>query len=242
MFKTSIKFYKHFEFKTVPKIESVLTNSINSQIRIRKYLKREAKIIHPGVDVNKFENESYDDYFFYPSRITPEKNFEMAIEAFEKLVKEEKYKKYKLIIAGSVQKERKEHVEYLNKIKNMKKENVEILIDVSEQKLIELYKNCLCVLFTPINEDFGMVPLEAMSCEKPVIALNEGGPKETIIHGETGYLINNIDEMVEYMKEICNDMNVVEQMGKMGRRRAMENFTWDKFVRKIDNEFKMVKK
>jgi glycosyltransferase involved in cell wall biosynthesis len=243
MFKTSIEFYKHFEFKTVPKIESVLTNSINSQIRIRKYLKREAKIIHPGVDVNTFENESYKNYFFYPSRITPEKNFEMAIESFEKLRREnEKYKKYELIIAGSIQKERKEHMKYLEKLQRIKKENVKILIDVSEEKLIELYKNCLCVLFTPLNEDFGIVPLEAMSCEKPVIAINEGGPKETVIHGETGYLVNDVNEMVEYMKQLCDDMNVVEEMGKMGRRRVIENFTWEKYIRKIDHEFDMVKK
>jgi glycosyltransferase involved in cell wall biosynthesis len=243
MFGSSIKFYKHFEFETVPKIESVLTNSINSQIRIRKYLKREAKIIHPGVDVNIFKNESYGNYFFYPSRITPEKRFEMVIEAFEKFRKKnKKYEKYELIIAGSLQKERKEHVQYLEKIKQMKNEKVKILTDISEKELIELYKNCLCVLFTPVNEDFGIVPLEAMSCEKPVIAINEGGPKETIVHGETGYLINNVEEIVEYMIELCEDMNVVEEMGKMARKRIVEEFTWEKFIKKTNYEFEMVKR
>jgi glycosyltransferase involved in cell wall biosynthesis len=240
IFGSSIKLYKHFEFKNVPKIESVLTNSINSQIRIRKYLKREAKIIYPGVDVEKFKNESYKKYFFYPSRITPEKRFEMAIHAFEEFRKTNK--NYELIIAGSIQKERKEHVQYLEKIKKMKKNGVKIITDIDEEKLIDLYKNCFCVLFTPVNEDFGIVPLEAMSCEKPVIAINEGGPKETVLHGETGYLANNINEIVEYMKELTNDINVLEQMGKMGRKRVLEEFTWGKFMKKIDYEFKMVKK
>lgn len=244
IFWSSIKFYKHFEFETVPKIESVLTNSLNSQVRIRKYLKREAKIISPGVDVKKFENKSYGNYFFYPSRITPEKRFEMAIEAFEIFKKNKKYDKYELIIAGSIQKERKEHVQYLNKIKEKCNGNtkIKILENVSESELIKLYENCLCVLFTPVNEDFGIVPLEAMSCEKPVIAINEGGPKETIVHGETGYLANNVNEIVEYMEELCGDMNVVEEMGKMGRKRVLENFTWEKYVKKIDYEFNLVKR
>ncbi len=243
MFSSSIKFFKHFEFQNVPKIESVLTNSINSQIRIRKYLKREAKIIYPGVDTIKFENESYGNYFLYPSRITPEKRFELAIEAFDLLRKtNKKYEKYELIIVGSLQKERKEHLEYFEKLKQMKNVNVKFLINVSEKELIDLYKNCLCVLFTPVNEDFGIVPLEAMSCEKPVIAINEGGPKETIVHGETGYLANDVNEISEYMKELCDDMNVVEQMGKMGRKRVIKEFTWEQFIRKIDYEFKMVKR
>lgn len=242
-FWSSIKFFKYFEFKTVPKIESVLTNSINSQVRIRKYLKREAKIISPGVDVDKFENVIYGNYFLYPSRITPEKNFEMAIEAFELFRKsDKKYEKYELIIAGSIQNERKEHVIYLEKLKKIKSEKVKIIINLEEKELIDLYKNCLCVLFTPVNEDFGIVPLEAMSCEKPVIAINEGGPKETVVHGETGYLANDVNEIVEYMKELCDDMNVLEEMGKMGRRRVIENYTWNKFIKKIDTEFNLVKK
>ncbi len=243
IFWSSIKFFKHYEFQTVPKIESVLTNSINSQIRIRKYLKREAKIIHPGVDVDKFVPGSYEKYFLYPSRITPEKRFEMVIEAFDLLRKSNrKYERYELVILGSVQLERKEHVEYLEKLKQMKIEGVKIITNVNEDKFMELYRNCLCVLFTPINEDFGIIPLEAMSCEKPIIAINEGGPKETIVHGETGYLANNVFEISEYMKELCDDMNVVEEMGKMGRKRVLDNFTWKHFINKIDKEFNMVKK
>jgi len=243
LFGSSIEFFKLFEFQTVPKIESVLTNSINSQIRIRKYLKREAKIIHPGVDVDKFVPGSYEKYFLYPSRITPEKRFEMVIEAFDLLRKSNrKYERYELVILGSVQLERKEHVEYLEKLKQMKIEGVKIITNVNEDKFMELYRNCLCVLFTPINEDFGIIPLEAMSCEKPIIAINEGGPKETIVHGETGYLANNVFEISEYMKELCDDMNVVEEMGKMGRKRVLDNFTWKHFINKIDKEFNMVKK
>ena len=243
VFWSSIKFFKHYEYQTVPKIESVVTNSINSQIRIRKYLKREAKIINPGVDIEKFENQSYGNYFLYPSRITPEKRFEMAIEAFDLFRKSnKKYEKYELVIVGSLQRERKEHVLYLERLKNMKVNGVKFILDVKEKEIINLYKNCLGVLFTPVNEDFGIVPLEAMSCEKPVIAINDGGPKETIVHGETGYLAENIQEICEYMKELCEDMNVVEEMGKLGRKRVIENYTWDKFIKKIDYEFELVKR
>ena len=81
-----------------------------------------------------------------------------------------------------------------------------------------------------------------LSNERETRNCNEGGPKETIIHGETGYLANNVNEIVEYMKELCDDMNVVEEMGKMGRKRVVEQFTWNKFIKKIDYEFNLVNK
>lgn len=54
-----------------------------------------------------------------------------------------------------------------------------------------LFERCLCILYTPENEHFGIVPLEAMQYEKVVIACNSGGPRETVIHGVTGFLCDN---------------------------------------------------
>lgn len=240
MFWSSIQFYKFFEFKIINRIEKIATNSLNSQSRIKKYLGRESEIIHPGIDVSQYANSAYEKYFFYPSRITPEKRFEYAISAFAKSGLKEKG--YKLIIAGSLIKERAEHVQYYNKIKRMIEGKGEILIDIPQSKLINLYSRALCILFTPINEDFGIIPLEAMASEKPVIAVNEGGPRETVQHGRTGFLVNSVDEMAEAMKRLADDMSLVERMGKAGKLLVKNKFSWERFFNSFDSLLKEVAK
>ena len=83
IFWGSIQAFKYFEFKTVPNIEYIFTNSKNSQGRIKKYLNRSSEVLYPAVDTERFSCKEYEKFFFYPSRIAPEKDFEYAIEAFK---------------------------------------------------------------------------------------------------------------------------------------------------------------
>ena len=84
--------------------------------------------------------------------------------------------------------------------------DIEIVNDVNGQEAQgDLYSNCTAVLYPPINEDYGLVPLEAMASYKPVIAVNEGGIKETVEDGKTGMLVNTIEEMGNAMKEIAEN-------------------------------------
>ncbi len=236
-FWLSINFFKHFEFKVVPSIEKIVTNSKNSQSRIKKYLHRESEIIYPGIDPSIYTNDGYEKYFFYPSRITPEKRFEYAIEAFKLsgLAK----KGFKLIIAGGLQ-DRPDHISYYNRLKSMIKGYGEIKTNLPYSEFLSLYSRSYAVLFTPVNEDFGMIPLEAMASEKPVLAVNEGGPRETVVHGETGYLVNSPHDLANYMNLLVNDINLVEFLGKNGRKRVLNNFTWDVFFKRFDSALREV--
>ena len=117
-----------------------------------------------------------------------------------------------------------------------------IKLNLSFLELTALYANCYCVLFSPIDEDFGIIPLEAMASEKPIIAVNEGGPKETIIDNETGYLVNSIDEMAKRMIELSEDMSKVEEMGKLGKSHVNKNFSKELFFNKLHAELTRVKR
>ncbi|MCX6776239.1 MAG: glycosyltransferase family 4 protein [Candidatus Micrarchaeota archaeon] len=219
--------YRRIEFSVVPKIEHIFAISGNVQKRIRRYLQRESEILMPGVDYADFHAGDYEKYFFYPSRIAPEKNFEMAIEAFKKF--RNKRKGWKLIIAGSLDRGREEHVAYYNRIRSMLGDDGRIMLDVPTKKIIELYSNCLCVLYTPVNEDYGLIPLEAFASSKPCIAINEGGPRELVRDG-VGYLVNNIDEMVERMNYLSEHKEDAEGMGKAARKYVEREFSWKKFL------------
>ncbi|MEM4367000.1 MAG: glycosyltransferase family 4 protein [Candidatus Anstonellales archaeon] len=232
MFSAATYVYKALDSWVVPSIEHIFTNSRNSQERIRKYLKKEAEVLHPGVNYEKFFNKGYERYFFYPSRISPEKDFEFAIEAFKKF--SEKEKGWKLVIGGSLNRQRKEHVEYYEKIKEMLGSHGEVIVDMSESQLLNLYAHCYAVLFTPINEDFGLVPLEGFSAYKPCIAKAEGGPLETIEHGKDGFLAESTDKMAQFMLELAGSENLAKKMGLRGRKKVEKKFNWDILLKRFE--------
>ncbi len=86
----------------------------------------------------------------------------------------------------------------LESLKNSSSPNVEFLGRVSDDQLRELYEGCIALVF-PQEEDFGIVPLEAMAAGKPVIAYRAGGALETIVEGETGIFFD--DQDVESLRQ-----------------------------------------
>src|SRR3989338_6719532 len=187
------KAYRRINYDIVSKTECVLANSKNIQNQLKTYLDKESHVLNPAVDPKEFSNESYQKYFFYPSRITPSKRIEYIIVAYQLFKKQNPNSLFKLIIAGGLQDKDRWYFEKMKSLHN------DIRVDVPEGEYKKLYSNAYAVLFAGINEDFGIVPLEAMACEKPIISVNEGGPRETIIEGKTGYLINSPGEMVAKM-------------------------------------------
>lgn len=242
VFWASIQAFRRFEFRTVPEIEYIFTNSRNSQGRIKKYLNRDAEVLYPGVDYEKFSCRAYENFFFYPSRIVPEKEIEYAIDAFNRFIirmkaaaPKQQTSNWKLVIAGSLS-GRPEHQVYFKKLSSMcaaSGGSIVIETNVSDERLLDLYSRCRAVLYTPVNEDYGLVPLEAMASSKPCIARNEGGPRETIRDGVDGFLVNSAGEMAGRMAQLAGDPELATRMGKAGRAKAVRDFTWERFLRRF---------
>ncbi|MEW6196924.1 MAG: glycosyltransferase [Bacteroidota bacterium] len=143
-----------------------VANSYNVARRIKEYYNRDSDVIHPPVDTTLFQlSEKNDNYFLIVSALVPYKKVDIAIEAFNKLGK-------KLLIVGTGPES--------EKLKSISKSNIEFLGWKSDEELAKIYAGCKALLF-PGVEDFGIVPLEAMACGKPVIAFGQGGALETVI-------------------------------------------------------------
>ncbi len=149
-----------------------LTTCKNVAQRVSKFYKRKSKVIYPGVDLNKFDftNQKSDNYFLLVSRLVDHKKVDLAVKAFNQLG-------WKLKIAGTGRNQ--------IKLKLMAKNNIEFLGQVADDQLIKLYQKCRAVIF-PQVEDFGLVPIEAQACGRPVIAYKDGGALETVAAGKTG--------------------------------------------------------
>jgi len=172
----------------IKRVERVVCNSINTQKRIKKYLKLDARVIPPPVYLNKFNWKRSKDYWLSVNRLIKHKRVDIQLKAFSKLKTE------KLIIVGSYEKDARQFEEYRAYLDSVKTTNVEIRHWVSDKELLDLYSNCIGFIATAKDEDFGMTVIESMAAGKPVIAGNEGGYRETILDGITGELIDDIDE------------------------------------------------
>ena len=233
--------FKQIENRIVPKIEYIIAISSITKDRIKKYLFRNSEVIFPVFNKNRFRNLGYKKYFFYPSRIAPEKRFEYTIEAFRKFQQRggERVKDWKLIIGGGTE---TQYSKYILKIKSMAVNNVEFLTDLSNRDLAKLYGEAYTILFAPIEEDFGMVPIEGFTARKPCIAVNEGGPKETIIDGVDGYLVNNIEEMADRMIYLSERPKLVKEMGKAGNIKLKGTFSEERFFSTLSKVLDRVSK
>lgn len=188
-FRIWVSFHKPLSEYYLSHVCKIATNSKNTAKRIEKYFKREAEVIYPPVETSKFMCKGYGDFWLSVNRLYPEKRVEIQIEAFRKMPEE------KLVVVGGYS-EGDHAKSYAENILGNLPANVQVLGEISEQELLELYSRCRGFICTAMDEDFGMTPVEAMASGKPVIAVNEGGFKETVIHGETGFFVNADSESI----------------------------------------------
>ncbi len=177
----------------------IVTNSNNTSQRIKRYFHKDAEVVYPPIEISKFTCKEYGDFWLSVNRLYPEKRVEIQLEAFKKMPEE------KLVIVGGYSKG--DHAKsYAKNIINNLPENVKVLGEVSETELLDLYSRCKGIICTGMDEDFGMTPVEAMASGKPVIAVNEGGFKETVVDGKTGVLVEaNILNIIGAVKSISKN-------------------------------------
>ncbi|MFA5930529.1 MAG: glycosyltransferase, partial [Candidatus Micrarchaeia archaeon] len=152
-------------------------------------------------------------------------------EAFRKFKKIHGRGGWKLVLAGYAQNGIEN--EYIRQLASISDGNVQMLFNISREKIAELYSRCYATLFCARDEDWGFVPVEAMASRKPVISVNEGGPTESILDGKTGYLVNSTDEMAQRMELLAGNPEMAESMGRAGRKRVLGNFTKEMYLGKL---------
>lgn len=197
-FRIWAQFQRKFDQISVSHINVIVTNSINVQNRIKRAYSRNSEIIYPPVDTSRYHNKGYGDFWLSVNRLYPEKRIELQVEAFRQMPDEN------LVIVGGFA-EGDHASRYADSLKRNLPSNVIMLGEVTDNQLIDLYSRCRGHICTAMDEDFGLTPLEAMASGKPVVAVDEGGYKETITN-TTGILVNaEINEIVKAISLITKD-------------------------------------
>ncbi|HVO96009.1 MAG TPA: glycosyltransferase [Terriglobales bacterium] len=148
------------------RVDCFIANSRNVAVKINQLYNRQATVIYPPVDRDKFRIASrLDNYYLMVSALVPYKRADLAIAAFNRL-----RRPLKIVGDGPLR----------ARLQRRAQSNIEFLGWVDDQTLVELYASCQSLIF-PGEEEFGIVPVEAQSSGRPVIAFGRGGTRETII-------------------------------------------------------------
>ncbi|MBQ9238650.1 MAG: glycosyltransferase [Treponema sp.] len=166
---------RQWDYISSQRIDAVIANSRYVARRIKKFWSRDAAVIYPPVNVSFFSAApSAGDYYVAFSRLVPYKRIDLAVAACGELKK-------KLVVIGSgseIKKLRALSTAYPDA-------DIQFTGSVSDEAVRSYLQNCRALIFCA-EEDFGIVPVEAQACGRPVIAFGRGGACETVIDGVTG--------------------------------------------------------
>lgn len=205
-------------------INLIIANSQITKKRIKKYYQLESMVIYPPaiyknnlIASKRIKTKKNKPYLFF-SRLVKQKGPELAIKTFNKLNK-------KLIVIGTGPEE--------NNLKKLAKQNIEFKGFVPKSKLSYYLSQAKALIYCSIDEDFGIVPVEAMAHGLPIIGYNSGGLRETVINGKTGVLFN--DYSVSGLSKAIKKFEQTSIKTKDCSQQA-QNFSAEQFKTELSNQ------
>lgn len=201
------------------------------------------EVLHPGIEFSKMvPSGRYQKRFLIAGRIMWTKNIELGIAAFQDLLcRRRDLADFELVIAGFVDEKSKPYIARLRDLAAPTPQ-IKFIPSPGDTEMLQAYADCYALLYTPFNEDWGLVPLEAMAFEKPVIAVDRGGPRETVVDGATGFLVSAQKEAFSAkMETLADNPELVRLMGIRGRDHA-RRFSWEVLCNRLDDYISEVEK
>lgn len=205
-----------------------IANSQHVAKRISKYYRRKSEVIYPPIDISRFSKnddrrmsahkseKKHEDYFLVLSQLSPYKKVDLAVQLFNKIGR-------RLIVIGAGPQE--------VFLRSIAAPNVEILGWKTDEEVAEYLCYCRALIF-PGEEDFGIVPVEAMACGKPVLAFRKGGALETVVEGVTGEFFDH--STVESMEEGLARLFLNEHHYRFDRiREQAGKFSVENFIKRF---------
>lgn len=180
-------------------------------------------------------------------RFTPEKRHDVALAAFAQALRSSALApRMRLTLAGGYDERFIAQKELLASLRQQAtdlgvSEQVALEPSITDTRKKELLAQASVLLYPPVAEHFGLVPLEAMAAARPVIACDSGGPRETVRHGRTGYLVqHSAEEFAAALKTLLADPAHTSRLGQAGRALVAEEFSFRRFSANLEREIQAV--
>lgn len=227
-------FLRIVDFRAAERVDHFIANSEEVKGRIQKFYRKDAVVIYPPVDLSpssprkrgsgwildQVENDK-KEYYLAGGRLARPKHIDLIVRACREL-------RVPLKVFG------KGFAGYGEELKEMAGPTVEFLGEVSDEEKMDLMARARAFIFAAEDEDFGIVPVEAMAAGTPVIAYRSGGVKETVVDGKTGLFFDELS--VESLKKTIkrfNDLN--HQSMREACVKQAQKFSKERFKKEISD-------
>lgn len=204
-----------WDFAVSKRPDFLVCNSKEVQRRIKKFYKRESKVIYPPVKTDGFKLQHPKEYYVVSGRLSSYKNFDLVIQLFNNIEKD-------LIVIGTGIEEKK--------LKESAHKNIKFTGSVSDEELHNILSFAKGYIFPVKDEDFGIALVEALAHGVPVLAHRSGGPLETIIENKDGLFFDEInlksltEKFIEFDKKISEKFFSRDEISKRAQRFDEKNF------------------
>jgi glycosyltransferase involved in cell wall biosynthesis len=210
----------------------VVTHSEFTRQDLRRNYGVEAEVLRLGVDVDAFHpalaEEDARPYVLSVGALHPLKGHDLVIDAVGRLVAEHRPK---LVIVG----DRGNEGPALQSQARRLDVELDLRSSVPFPDVVALMQQATIVACGQIREPFGLVPLEAMACARPVVAVNDGGLRESVRDEQTGLLVaRDPQAMADAMRRLLGDASLRDRFGRAGRADVEANWRWDRYAQDVD--------
>jgi glycosyltransferase involved in cell wall biosynthesis len=162
--------WRQWDWIAAQRVDRYVANSQTTALRVRRYFQRDAPVLYPPVELERFHAAPAGEEYLVLSELMPHKRIAVAVEAFNRLGRP-------LVVVGNGPEERR--------LRRLAGPTVRFEGRVSDARAAELLARCRALVVTA-TEEFGIAAVEAQAAGRPVIALAEGGVRETVLEGITG--------------------------------------------------------
>lgn len=221
---------RKWDYISSQRIDTLVANSSYIARRIKKFWNRDAAVVYPPVDTDRLSvsDEAAGDYFVVFSRFVPYKRIDLAISACARLNK-------KLIVIGSGSQEK----ELKLLAASCKNAGIKFTGRISDSEVKAYLQKCRALIFCA-EEDFGIIPVEAQACGRPIIAFGKGGALETVVNGKTGVFFE--EQSVESLVKAIEKFEKLDKENTFNPKKIREHaekFSAENFRKNLSEQIRL---
>jgi len=229
---------QRWERRNVQHASRIVTNSFFTREALYRIYGVNARVLYLGVDPETFRPLGLpkENMVLSVGALIPQKGFDFIVESLGLIPK---HLQPNLVVVSNYQ-EPAERA-YLEKLAAARGVSLRLCVQVSTVELVHLYNTAICTVYAPIMEPFGLVPLESMACGTPVVAVKEGGVRESVLHGQTGLLTDrDADQFAIAARTLLENEVLAKQYGEQARKYVLEHWSWDVTVQQLEQHLLQV--
>lgn len=210
-----------------------LANSDFTLRQFQEHYSAPSTLSRYGVNTEQFrsdENTPRERHILSVGELSPRKGFDFLIQSLAN-IPDSNRPPLRIICNMQLEQER----EYLSQLAEKSGVQMEILTNLNSEQLAQEYQKTQLVVYTPVQEPFGLVPLEAMACGTPVLGIAEGGVPETVIEGVTGRLSpRDPARFAEILQEMLKQPDLLRKMGQNGVDIVRKIWSWEQSTQTVE--------